>query len=1122
MPKIAPESPDSRFPPLSLPIALALGLAGTLVAIASAWVYAPWRLAPLLLAQTLVMAALARPASAAGTLALRSLAHLLASAAFCACVWLLTALPLAALAQAPSLGGSLLLSVALVLALAVLWRTWPLFALLFAGHACGRPAAALRAVVRHGLRLTGEPEVLFGRGLPAAACLLVLALAALSLAGLTPLLPTAWLLPATLGYALVLAPAGLLLLRACAAVERRGGARGPLGQRLAPPAASTPAPRNFTLEPEETRPGAREAALVEAARNGECDRALALLAAGADADARPAPGERDRRSALVLATLLPDTRLLRALIARGADLRGGQDALPPLLAATRDSVHGRPEAVLTLLTNGADPRVADADGNTPLHWAALSRQADVAAMLLDAQAAIDALNRAGQTPLAMACRAGNGPLVAFLLGRGAQLEPPGGAPVIVAAAGGAEDSPQGVELLLRHKARVDARDSLGRTALMVAALEGHAQIASVLLAAGASADLADRHGTTALMEAARAGANAVIAALASHQPATAPRDIHGRDALALACQSPRAGIDTVRALLALGADPQARGSDGRSAIDHAAGAGRWNLVAVLDPATPLPASHCDDLQPEPGADDPAHLLDALRFGHWAAVSGFRRCVRDWPQATLAGLYLALADDDHAAARRWLLDHGLQAEAHGEDGRRLLDALYECLPQAVSAIHDVLLAGATPAGAGGLARALAGLGGAAEGAALVPLLLDGGGDPFGADATGMTPLHHAAAGGLGVTLALLLERGCDPNVRDREGQTPLHLALRHDPGIALPMLRNLLRHGADPEAAAANGETPLGLALARDEQALAQWLRWSTWPLPGRRLRATDLPAAACVGDAAAVERLLQFGFAVDTRDAQGASALLRACGGGHAETARVLLAAGADPAQTTASGATPLSAAISARQADLVRLLVAQGAPLDQRLRGGATALLVACALGLAPVAELLLEAGADIQAVDERGRGALHAACQYCFGSDDSLAGRRLLDLLLAHGARADARDSGGASPLLFMLGAHAGPGSPCDATHLGALLPVLLDAGAPINAADQRGVSPLHACAMHALLVPARLLLARGANREARDCRQRRATEVASLLGYVDLARELSAPRPRVVPLRGAALPE
>jgi ankyrin repeat protein len=46
-----------------------------------------------------------------------------------------------------------------------------------------------------------------------------------------------------------------------------------------------------------------------------------------------------------------------------------------------------------------------------------------------------------------------------------------------------------------------------------------------------------------------------------------------------------------------------------------------------------------------------------------------------------------------------------------------------------------------------------------------------------------------------------------------------------------------------------------------------------------------------------------------------------------------------------------------------------------------------------------------------------------------------------------------------------------------------------------------------MHALLAPARLLLARGADREARDNRGRTAADVARLLGYVDVAQELGA---------------
>jgi ankyrin repeat protein len=357
------------------------------------------------------------------------------------------------------------------------------------------------------------------------------------------------------------------------------------------------------------------------------------------------------------------------------------------------------------------------------------------------------------------------------------------------------------------------------------------------------------------------------------------------------------------------------------------------------------------------------------------------------------------------------------------------------------------------------------------------------------------------------LRALLERGVDPNARDRDGLTPLHHALMREEGDNLALLRLLIRHGANPEAIAANGETPLGLALAGGSDAQAAWLRWNRWPLPRRPLRGADLPAAAATGDDTAVVRLLELGFDVNARDAQGATALLRAAGGGHLDVATRLLDAGADVGASANTGATALSAAVSARQAALAERLLERGVDVNQRLKGGASALLVSAALGQAGLAELLLKHGADVNVVDDGGRSALHAAAQFCFGSRDSLGARRILDVLIRHGARTDALDAGGASALLFMLGAHAKPGSAVDATHLGALLPVLLDAGAPVAQSDQRGVSPLHACAMHALLAPARLLLARGADREARDNRGRTAADVARLLGYVDVAQELGA---------------
>ena len=1117
-----------------VPGLLAVALAGT--------VAHPLTLIPLLLANALTMAAVCHAIgfepepSFARTVLRRGAAHLVMFTGYAVIVFVLVAWPMLALSKSHSLGATLALVATLVLALAVLWRPWPAFGLVFvwddaypAKHEGSWIFTATLRSLMFGTHLSRE-ERFFSHFLPAALALLAMTWGAIALSGLYGMLPSEIRIAALALYAVAVLPLGCLIvanrtLRAllCAQHDRH--------RQHAEAAEPVLAPRPVIVAPlseEERTAGTPEqaAALLAATRDGDIERALALVEAGADPATTPLSGDRDQRPVLTLAALMPDTRLLRALIAKGADVNRATGGLTPLLAATRDSLHGRAEAVMTLLANGANPLATDAEGRTALHGAVLCEEPMVAAMLLDADAPINALDKTGASPLTVACRAANWPLAKFLLERGAKPAPANGEPALVAAAGIADDDPTGVKLLLKHRAAVNAVDVRRRSALIAAAAEGHEQIARALCAAGADAALADQHGSTALMEAARAGAVGIVQRLAEAQPDARARDSHGRDALTLACQSPRAHADTVRALLALGAEPKTPGGDGRSALDHAAAAGRWDLVALLDPETPLPAS-LGQAALASSADTPAHLLDALRFGHWAIVSGFAARVREWPQAQLAQLYLDLAQPGQRQARRWLLDHGLAAEArlaaqqpddaHNDEaiategehtalpplGRRLFDALLLQLPASTEAIDDLLQAGATPAGAGLLAQALQRLGGAAQGAALPLAMLERGADPFGPDPRERTPLYLAAMNGHVELLHALLARGCNPNARDRDGRTPLFAALEHGEA-ALPLVCALIAHGADAESADANGETPLGLAL--EHPAVERWLDWGHWPRPLRPLRADDLPAAAKAGARIALHRLLELGFAVDTVDAHGASALLHACGAGHADIAACLLDAGADPALATANGITPLAAAVAAGRENTVALLLERKAGIDQRLPNQSTALMVAAAMGRPELAEALLAAGADVNAVDAQGHGALHAAAQYGFEHNDSLRARRLLDVLLKHGATVDHADGEGKTALLLLLGAGQRPGSECDATHLGALVPALLEAGASVTHADQRGVTALHACAMHALLAPARVLLSRGADRAATDAFGRTAADVARQIGYVDIAHELA----------------
>jgi ankyrin repeat protein len=400
---------------------------------------------------------------------------------------------------------------------------------------------------------------------------------------------------------------------------------------LAAIALAAPKPGNANIGAGDSAPTGEPApppedadeALYAALRSGRVDAALAALAAGANAHALPASGERDQRNLPMLAALQGDLRALRQLIARGVDLNQAFAGMTPLLAATRDSWHGRPEAVMTLLANGADARATDNEGNTPLHHAARSTDPAVAALLLDAGAHVDAINGEGHSPLAIACGSGNWRLARFLIEHGARPEPVGGEPALLAAVSG-DDDPGGAQLLLRHKARVDARGAEHRTALLQACASGNVDIAGVLLEAGADRNAQDEHGMTPLLEAAHHGHGAVVARLAASKPNARAVDAQQRNALMLACLG-GAAPELLQQLLALGVDPQQVDAEGRRAIDVAIAHGRWPQVAVLDPEYALPATVAEGLADGQLLRSPRDLLrEALSA---AAAGGSRSPAR---------------------------------------------------------------------------------------------------------------------------------------------------------------------------------------------------------------------------------------------------------------------------------------------------------------------------------------------------------------------------------------------------------------------------------------------------------------------------------------------------------------
>ncbi|HYP08596.1 MAG TPA: ankyrin repeat domain-containing protein [Bryobacteraceae bacterium] len=253
-----------------------------------------------------------------------------------------------------------------------------------------------------------------------------------------------------------------------------------------------------------------------------------------------------------------------------------------------------------------------------------------------------------------------------------------------------------------------------------------------------------------------------------------------------------------------------------------------------------------------------------------------------------------------------------------------------------------------------------------------------------DRRGATPLMHAAAFGTAEMVKILLHAGADVNARNDSDATALLWAARQPEKARL-----LIQAGADVNARSKQGRTPLMVAS----------------------LRRGNVPTVAL---------LLEKGADVHAKgNRPGFTALRLAAGAGDAEIMRLLIEKGADPDAKDIGGGTPLFAAASSGNADAVRLLLAKhvdvhaagsfappqrNGPMGFRML---TALHGAAGTGSAEMVRDLLQAGAKVDARDARGLTPLFFAVATEYPSID------LILALIKAGADVNAKDLVGETPL-------------------------------------------------------------------------------------------------------------
>lgn len=384
--------------------------------------------------------------------------------------------------------------------------------------------------------------------------------------------------------------------------------------------------------------------------------------------------------------------------------------------------------------------------------------------------------------------------------------------------------------------------------------------------------------------------------------------------------------------------------------------------------------------------------------------------------------------------------------------------------------------------------------------LVERLIAAGADVDAANDYGSTPMSEAAVVADAAVLERLLAAGADVESANADGQTALMVVARTSNVEAAELL---LAHGADVNRRETRkGQTALMWAAAQSRPAMVEALvahgaevdarstiyEWERRVTAEPRMKnlpsggLTPLLYAARQGCLPCARALVAAGAAVDLEDPDGITPLLIALLNAHFDTAKFLLEAGANPNKWDGWGRTPLYAAVDFNTVphggrpdrpsldettsfQMIALLLDKGANPNAQLKL------------FPPYRSLRMDRGADTL-IDIGATPLLRAA---------RAADLEAMKLLLARGARVDLPQRSGVTPLMLAVGLGRSPidtrGKFTSEAEALAAAELLLDAGADVNAHDERGRTPLHGAASQGFTEIVKLLAARGANLAAAD---------------------------------------
>ena len=626
-----------------------------------------------------------------------------------------------------------------------------------------------------------------------------------------------------------------------------------------------------------------------------------------------------------------------AVAARNFNSRFDDGQTPLHLA----SIMGHSAIIKYLLQNNADMSAQDSTGSTPLHEAVRYGKLDIAEELLKAGADVNAKDNLGKTPAMIILPKDKVfDIYTLLIKYNANLAERdmfGDTALHTATLMDLDNNI--LSLLIEHGADIDARNREGVTPLTIAVQKEDIEAIKLFTEHGANIFTKDTHGNSP-MTLALAGTPEVFEAVVNKKNVLT-QDSDGNTPLHIALLSD-APLSKVQYIIALCDDVNVCNRDGNSALFIATLKNRQKVGEMLL------AKKADIFATNTNNNSPLKL--ALKYGgsiqDWLITS---QTIKATDSSGNSVLHYA-AEWQFGDAIKNLLTKGADINARNANGETVLfsaaktnnpeiieiiveggadvhardhlgsSALHTAVrwdaPESVNKLlsYGVNVDAQNSVGKSPLAEAVI-----TDKIDMAKLLLDFGANPNSSDTNGVTVLADAIRSAKTESIKLLLDFGANPNVQAINGRNAYHEAATLGTIEIIDLIRNA---GGNPLSRDKEGNTPFSIVIDKDIDVINAVL--------GNSYNITDSDGNTPVhivvklgGTDKLLMTLIKEGYPLDTRNAEGYTALNYAIEAGKISTALVLLENGANPFQMIdKKGNNGVTIALENNNKDMITIIV--------------------------------------------------------------------------------------------------------------------------------------------------------------------------------------------------------